>query len=442
MDILPDDALLEVFRCCRADDDAFLHSWTWKPLVHVCKRWRQIILASPRYLHLVLLCNRRTPVRESLDIWPRLPIVISFSPTDMSDQESVIFALQHRDHIVDVNFSGISRSWLQKISAFMQAPLPALTKLALSAKSSLILPETFLGGSAPRLRSCMLNGIAFPALPTLLTSTRQLVRLFLHDIPNTGYIPPEVMAPCLATLPNLEWFRLRFRSPLGSIAPPDLSSPLPLERTNLPVLAIFHFEGHSEYLEQVLARIDAPSLHHLTVFFSFGFFVSMSQLYRFINNIEGLKKCQQATVELSRWSVTLTDGTQNHLKLGSSWGRLGSRISSMAQLLDHLLSRVELLVIHTHSVVQTQRDMEITQWLALLRPFAAVGRLIISSELVPIFAHVLRDLTGEKDIEVLPGLRDLTFAGQDRYTPVQEAVMIKPFLAARQLLGRPVALEY
>jgi hypothetical protein len=440
MDILSDDALLEVFRCCRADDNAYLHSWTWKPLVHVCKRWRQIIFASPWYLHLVLLCNKRTPVRESLEIWPRFPIMMSFSPTDMSDQESVIFALQHPDRIVEIDFSGISRSKLQKISAFMQAPLPTLTKLALSAKSSLILPETFLGGSAPRLRSCMLNGIAFPALATLLASTRQLVNLYLHDIPNTGYIPPEVMAACLATLPNLKRFRLRFRSPSGSVSRSDFSNPPPLARTDLPALAVFHFEGHSEYLEQVLARVDAPSLHHLTIFFSFGPFLSMSQLYRFITNIEGLKKCQEATVELSRWSVTLTDGTQNHLELGSSWGRLGSRISLMAQLLDHLLSRVDLLVIHSLSVVQTQRDMELTQWLALLRPFAAVGRLLISSELVPTFALLLRDLTGERDTEVLPALRDLTFAGPDRSASIQEAV--KPFLIARQLSDRPVALDY
>jgi hypothetical protein len=229
---------------------------------------------------------------------------------------------------------------------------------------------------------------------------------------------------------------------MGVIPRPDLTNPPPLARTDLPALAVFHFEGHSEYLEQVLARIDAPSLHHLTIFFSFGPVASMSQLCRFITNIEGLKKCQQATVELSRWSVTLTDGTQNHLKLGSSWGRLGSRISSTAQVLDHLLSRAESLVIHSHSAVDAhwQRDMELTQWLALLRPFAAVAHLSVSLGLVPIFAHVLRGLTGERDTEVLPALRRLTFVGRDHPASVKEA--IKVFLAARQLSDRPVALEY
>jgi hypothetical protein len=48
----------------------------WHTLVHVCRRWRDLVFASPRRLNLRLLCRKDTPVREMLDIWPALPIVI------------------------------------------------------------------------------------------------------------------------------------------------------------------------------------------------------------------------------------------------------------------------------------------------------------------------------------------------------------------------------
>ena len=163
----------------------------WRPLVHVCKRWRRIIFASPLHLRLLLFCNYKTPARESLDIWPPLPIMIKFSHWDTDDYEDIIAALERHDRITYIKFAMISGSELETLSAFMQKPLPALTELFIMGESIPVVPETFLGGSAPRLRKCGLHDIEFPALPTFLMSTSQLTDLTLTNIAG---VTPEVMA--------------------------------------------------------------------------------------------------------------------------------------------------------------------------------------------------------------------------------------------------------
>ena len=77
VDTLPDDVLLAHY----VDDDAQLEEESeraWQSLVHVCRRWRRIIFASPRHLKLQLHCTERTTARSTLDIWPALPLIISW----------------------------------------------------------------------------------------------------------------------------------------------------------------------------------------------------------------------------------------------------------------------------------------------------------------------------------------------------------------------------
>src|SRR5579863_7048677 len=73
IDELPEDVLLEIFsfyvdEATRTED--------WHTLVHVCRRWRDVVISSPRRLDLRLLCTTRRPVRARLDVWPAFPIVI------------------------------------------------------------------------------------------------------------------------------------------------------------------------------------------------------------------------------------------------------------------------------------------------------------------------------------------------------------------------------
>lgn len=79
--------------------------------------------------------------------------------------------------------------------ALMQKPFPALIHLNIQSdgESALTLADSFLGGSAPHLRSFYSSGILVPALQNVLLSANHLVYLELHDLPQSvGYISTEV----------------------------------------------------------------------------------------------------------------------------------------------------------------------------------------------------------------------------------------------------------
>jgi hypothetical protein len=104
IDVLPDDVLLHIFDVCFPEKPgSFIPDRTevWQELVHVCRRWRELVFQSPRRLDLQLLCTAGTPVVKMLDIWPVLPLVIRVD--SRSDMENISAALKHSDRI-----SGIS----------------------------------------------------------------------------------------------------------------------------------------------------------------------------------------------------------------------------------------------------------------------------------------------------------------------------------------------
>jgi hypothetical protein len=140
-----------------------------------------------------------------------------------------------------------------------------------------------LGGSAPCLQSIELNGIPFLELPTLLLSARDLVTLELTRIPPTGYISSEAMVTGLAALSKLNSLTIKFKQPTPRLERKHLR---PLTQTVLP-LTYFWFEGASEYLEDLVARIDCPRLNR-GMLWSCGqrFDFQVSQLFKSINRSE------------------------------------------------------------------------------------------------------------------------------------------------------------
>ena len=97
IDVLPDDVLLEIF-------DFYVHlqmnpscsfkkgTETWQSLVHVCQRWRSLVLESPRRLNLQPYCTPETPAKDTLDVWPALPLIVDGDMVS-SGTDNVIAAL-------------------------------------------------------------------------------------------------------------------------------------------------------------------------------------------------------------------------------------------------------------------------------------------------------------------------------------------------------------
>lgn len=152
----------------------------------------------------------------------------------------------------------VSNYALERIAAAMERPFPEMTGCYFATCDETVtdLPDSLLGGFAPRLRALTLEGIPFLALHDLLLSATNLVCLHLREVPASGYISLEApMVDCLSLLTGLEHFDLAYRS----------SHPPPFDPTSrrlspLPVLTRLSFCGVAEYLEGIFASIEAPLL--------------------------------------------------------------------------------------------------------------------------------------------------------------------------------------
>ena len=124
----------------------------------------------------------------------------------LAGMDNVIAALGQSNRVCQVTFH-LDGWQLGEVLAPMQMSFPGLTdlELLLSGEALRVIPDSFLGGSAPRLRHLELSGIPFPGLPKLLLSTTHLDHLSLSCIPNSGYFSPEAngRSPLRVVLPQL-----------------------------------------------------------------------------------------------------------------------------------------------------------------------------------------------------------------------------------------------
>ena len=188
INVLPDDVLLHIFLIDGQEhheppslllvgmgdyDRVGRLPWRWHRLVHVCSRWRSIVFASPNFLDLRLVCGPRTPT-ELTGIWPSLPIIITDAfglpmprdrkPDAWAEDYDFDAAIVHPSRVREIRLSHLIRSILQRLASatLMQEQFPALTHLMLhfyDVHPSPILPDGFLGGSAPLLQSLGLSSI-------------------------------------------------------------------------------------------------------------------------------------------------------------------------------------------------------------------------------------------------------------------------------------------
>jgi len=463
INMLPDEVFLHVFHFYRTDAmDAVNGTWGWHKLVHVCRRWRQIILESQHSLDLRLLCTEKTPVRRTLDVWPPLPIIMechilrtTLQPpsqvTEDSTGNDLIAALEHPDRVLQITVCGLTDLLLGKIAPAMLEPFPVLTHLRLRVESCddsdtvAALPDGFLGGFAPRLERVWLEGIPCPSLPDILLSASDLVELRLDKIPDTWHISPETLATALSTLPRLVSLSIEFQSPLLH---PDQTSqglPPPLSHAVLPSLAILFFKGVSEYLEDIVARINTPRLSYAFIKFFNQLIFDVSHLPMFIARTEKLRSLNRAEVFFDGQGVGIgfylpETTVPRNLTLRILCSQSDWQLSCLTQLCAQswpLLSRVERLDIREcPSSSREPQWQDKMQWVDLFHPFTALKALHIPRELGPRIAPVLQELTEPRAAEVLPALDSLVFEDINPSGALQDAV--QRFIAAREFAGRPV----
>ncbi|KAH8978925.1 hypothetical protein EDB92DRAFT_2118995 [Lactarius akahatsu] len=253
------------------------------------------------------------------------------------------------------------------------------------------LPDTFLGGPAPRLQSIYISRIPFPAAPTLLMSAPDLVDVELRDIPPTGYFPPEAMVASLAGCPIL------------------------IEC----------------YLEDLVAQIDAPQLNCFRIGNQYGVTdFRIPQLFKFIDRSEKLKSSRFILADLLIEPSTVVIELVHR---GRSWFHLSVQEEAIGQVVSQIsaiLSNVDRLSISSDFDEIVSNGI---RWLEVFRPFTYVKALSVDGRLsrrtVP---PALNNVT-ERAAEVLPALESL-------YLENHPVTSVKNFVAARQNTGRPVTV--
>jgi hypothetical protein len=317
------------------------------------------------------------------------------------------------------------------------------------------LPHEFLGGptSPRRLRNIFLDFIHLPALPQLLSSSRDLVSLHLGSFTLTrnGPISPVVLSTALSATTQLEYLYIR----CNRISPeyhPKLTSvnSSPRNLVVLPALTYFEFVDSIYYLEILVSRIHAPHLLKLRVY-SEQRILDVPQLSQFISRTERLSSSP------SRTSITFEykDFTIKHhfgrlpSPQGASFVLFTGQYMATLQVpqVDHICAqlcplasstkRLKLLVFALPLDLQPQTDP--APWLQLLTPYNSVEEI----EFLGVGATgtgiglALQQSTWETAQELLPSLRILKIRG---FYPGQIRLTML-FAAARRLTGRPVIVH-
>lgn len=424
IDLLNDDMLLSIFGSYRLDDD---ENWNlqlrWYKLVHVFRKWRHLIYASPSHLNLHLLCRNGTPVADMLHNSPPLPLTIKYQNTRATmapgDEEGILFALQQRDRVRRIVLHAPSQD-LHKFLTALNEYFPTLEHLSILSTADddarLVMPKAF---QAPRLSHLTLLGVTLSAEPRSLTYTVSLVALSLTIPRVLVYIPPEDLAAQLQSVPLLEELTISF-----SVAIPRSRIRIhAMDRTPaaLPALRRFVFRGVSAYLEGLLARISAPHLRILDVTLFNQLTFALPVLSQFISTTAELRfPVANVNFNQTSMSISVSDRTPGEAQGDKSFYVQVSckpfdwQVNSAAQIcsaLLRMLAEVKELSLDFYEPKmppQCQNQVDSRMWYELLGPFRSVKKLHIGHALALNLSCALQpDGSEEPTGLLLPALDEL-----------------------------------
>jgi hypothetical protein len=461
--ILDDDSLLEIFYFYRPfflgeDENDQLRlvggrerwhrgRW-WYQLAHVCQRWRILILGSPSYLRLSLVCTNGTPVANMLAHSPPLPLTIDYDGEDAitaEDQKGLLLALEQRHRLRHLRlfFPVLD---LQRLVMAIDGEFPILEYLIVEpwpkTSTVLMLPETL---QAPNLHHLVLADFNCPRRPRLHPTATSLVTLHLAISHQSAYFQPNVLLQWISFMPQLESLDIAFKFPVPNRDVESQLTHTPITtHITLPNLRLFTFGGVSAYLEAVVRRITTPRLEKLQFRLFKQLTFSVPRLSQFINTTENLRFNSAEVMFKDRfiYAGLFLRGTNTYaIRIVVDCWHLDWQVSSVAQIsnsLSQVFSSVENLNLEHEEHSQSSgehNDVDRIQWRNLLRSFANVKTLRVDDGLVEEISRCLRSEDGELPLDLLPELQELIYSGRRDAGDV-----FTSFIDARQNAGRPVIL--
>ena len=399
-----------------------------------------------------------------MDIWPTIHITVSWRFTGPGVvEDEVIPALEHPDRVSRI-YLFLDNPKLEDIAAFMQKPFPVLTHLSISSPyGSMIsvLPDEFLGGSAPSLQQLALCAVRYPALPVLLLSASNLVSLKLLNMPPTGYIPTEAMVSLLAASRKLETLHIEFGLLGARPSSPDIIVSPSVTRAILPALCDLSFMAGRKYIEDFLSRIDTPQLNSLLVNYKRGvrrweidINYDVPQLSKFINRSESLKRslskhCEiKETVLRSRHIITFCVGRTTSERWNPNPGFSVSvgrkveepilRLANILGFITPILSDIVHCTIDSVHMVESGSGRDDLDWLQVLRQLSYVQTLFVSDDMAGLISQALAHVDVGTITQTLPALQLLCIEIKEEGEEHRDTSSVHKFLTVRQDAGHPV----
>jgi len=468
IDILDDDSLLNVFYHCRppvalveADGDRinpFDGRWEceywWYKLAWVCRRWRCLILASPSYLGVSLVCRPGTPVADMLAHSPPFPLIIdhNFGPgMNVAEvEERILLALKHHGRVRRIRLHDTSSESLIgaideefPLLEYLCIQPPAMT--ALRPNSTLSLPSML---RAPHLRHLVLFNFTFqigsPLLAGLVTLSLELVK------PSANFGPNELLQQ-FSLMPHLQTFMITFH-PSSSVPGKSWRIPLSTQCT-LPNIRWFGFEGRSAYMRAVLPRITMPLLkvtEIITMPVTLDLFDLTTSILFTLRSMYKTENPRPCGAKITFYDVDIAVAMYPHQLTGMPTVRFDASCLNLDRILNFtaqifgeirtVLAEVEMLTLEgkASSTTLHKRFVIPTGWRELLGQFDQVRTLHVSGgDLIERVSGSLLPHDGESAIELLPKLRVLSCPEGSH---VGESC--RSFLAARRNAGFPVTISH
>jgi hypothetical protein len=421
----------------------------WFKLIHVCKRWRTVILASSSRLELCFVLipknagNLETIISHH---FPPLPIDIIHDYEDgavkAEDMGRMLAALKLPDRIRGVTLTATTAELDNFFRATNHCSFPALESLALRDKgdNELRIPITFLKGSNLRLRSLKLHHICLPSISRLLSSAPTLTHLTLGIDTHVGPRPTmSLLLSQLQCMPCLHHLDLRITSFIDDLG----QTYEPKETFPLSKLTSFHFNGQSAFLNTLVAGFVAPSLRRVDIWLFDQTLPPIVHLSRFIEDIGEPYHTVKVILRGAYFRLLFfarPEYVHNYhsLRFILCTNRFPESIPQTSSAFSAKLTTMqELVVVSLHDDDASEESIP---WNEFLLPFPNVKKLGMEGTNSLRIASVLHQGYGEPNLALLPALEEIELcvgsSSSRKHSPELEA--FQPLVSARQQAGLPV----
>jgi hypothetical protein len=216
----------------------------------------------------------------------------------------------------------------------------------------------------------------------------------------------------------------------------------------IPSLTRLDFRGISEYLEDLVAGIDAPYLQDIELKFSNKSIPNLPKLSEFIDRM-GIHKSHRRVDILSSADAISVSFIQPRaptcIKLQVSSTHSSTQLFTIARIFTRfsssLLDLEDLRIGSTRPFAwQYSLKDELLPWLKFLKAFAGVKWFHIAGNFMTDIISALK-IPDEQREAVLPALRKLYISQPGpHHASLREGVVA--FMTSRRLSGHPIAVEY